>query len=51
MPKKGTMAEISWQKELKSGVCEMNGKSMSGALIAGCSLYKFREMNLNEGLH
>lgn len=43
MGKKGTIAENTWQKELNSGVCEMNGKAMSGSLIAGCPLHKFRK--------
>lgn len=36
LPNKGTIAEKIYQKELISGVCEMNKKHMNGALIAGC---------------
>jgi hypothetical protein len=45
MGKKGTIAEKTWQEELNSGICECNGKSMSGSLIAGCPLHKFRKQN------
>ena len=44
MGKKGTIAENTWQKELNSGICEMNGKSMSGSLRAGCMYWKLRKI-------
>ena len=48
LPLKGTVAEKMWQTELTKGVCECNGKQMSGSLLAGCTLWCDRTVPRNK---
>lgn len=42
--KEKTQREYAYLKELHSGVCDLTGKVMSGALIAGCFYWCSREL-------